>query len=73
MSIELSPTGLWPGRRRQVTVGLLTGSLTRSAKEELNAAIADGAVDLVIGTHALIEEGVTFHRLGLVVIDEQHR
>ncbi len=54
-------------------VELLTGSLTAARKRELHAEIAEGAVDLVIGTHALIQEGVNFHKLGFVVIDEQHR
>ena len=52
-------------------VALLTGS-SPSAGEVRNDLRA-GAVDLVVGTHALIQEGVEFHRLGLAVIDEQHR
>ncbi len=52
---------------------LLTGSLTPARKRELHAAIASGEVDFVIGTHALIQEGVNFPKLGFVVIDEQHR
>jgi ATP-dependent DNA helicase RecG len=54
-------------------VELLTGSLTAARKRELHAAIEAGEVDLVIGTHALIQEGVNFSKLGFVVIDEQHR
>ncbi len=54
-------------------VELLTGSLATSRKRELHAAIEAGEVDLVVGTHALIQEGVNFHKLGFVVIDEQHR
>ncbi|HKY06192.1 MAG TPA: ATP-dependent DNA helicase RecG [Blastocatellia bacterium] len=54
-------------------VELLTGSLAAARKRELHAEIAAGEVDLVIGTHALIQEGVNFHKLGFVVIDEQHR
>ena len=54
-------------------VELLTGSLRSSRKRELHRAIAEGEVDLVVGTHALIQEAVQFHKLGLVVIDEQHR
>ncbi len=61
----LSPLG--------VTVGLLTGSVKGKAREELYKRIADGSVDVVVGTHALIQETVKFHRLGFVVIDEQHR
>ncbi len=58
---------------RPVNVALLTGSRSASEKEETRAAIAVGAVDVVVGTHALIQEGVTFARLGLAIIDEQHR
>jgi ATP-dependent DNA helicase RecG len=54
-------------------VELLTGSLTAARKRELHAAIEAGEVDLAIGTHALIQEAVKFHKLGFVVIDEQHR
>ena len=56
-----------------VTVGLLTGSLKGKARSILYEKIADGSVDVVVGTHALIQEKVQFHRLGFVVIDEQHR
>jgi ATP-dependent DNA helicase RecG len=54
-------------------VELLTGSLPTPRKHELHEAISEGEVDLVIGTHALIQEGVRFSKLGFVVIDEQHR
>ncbi|MCI0488210.1 MAG: ATP-dependent DNA helicase RecG [Blastocatellia bacterium] len=54
-------------------VELLTGSLTTGRKRELHEAISKGEVDLVVGTHALIQEGVGFRKLGFVVIDEQHR
>ena len=54
-------------------VELLTGSLSAARKRELYAAIETGEVDLLIGTHALIQEGVNFQKLGLVIIDEQHR
>lgn len=54
-------------------VELLTGSLATARKRELHLAIEAGEVDLVIGTHALIQEGVKFHKLGFIVIDEQHR
>lgn len=56
-----------------VTVGLLTGSVKGTARRELYAAIANGNVHVVVGTHALIQDTVTFHKLGFVVIDEQHR
>ncbi len=56
-----------------VTVGLLTGSVKGQARKQLYQAISDGSVHVVVGTHALIQETVSFHRLGFVVIDEQHR
>lgn len=56
-----------------VKVGLLTGSVKGKARETLYTAIANGDVDVVVGTHALIQSTVNFHRLGFVVIDEQHR
>jgi ATP-dependent DNA helicase RecG len=54
-------------------VELLSGSLKSSEKKRLREAIAAGEVNAVIGTHALIQEGVAFQKLGLAVIDEQHR
>jgi ATP-dependent DNA helicase RecG len=54
-------------------VALVTGSLGARAKREALAAAADGSAGLVIGTHALLHEGVAFRDLGLVVVDEQHR
>ena len=52
---------------------LLTGSLTPKQKRERREAIADGAVDFIIGTHALVTDSTSFHDLGLVITDEQHR
>jgi ATP-dependent DNA helicase RecG len=54
-------------------VRLLTGSLSKAEKEIIHEEIRTGAVDIVIGTHALIQEGVSFKDLALTVIDEQHR
>jgi ATP-dependent DNA helicase RecG len=54
-------------------VGLLTGSVKGVARKTLYDQIADGGVDVIVGTHALIQETVQFHKLGFVVIDEQHR
>ena len=54
-------------------VELLSGSLKSADKKRLHQAIAEGDVHAVIGTHALIQEAVSFKKLGLVVIDEQHR
>ncbi|HET8884374.1 MAG TPA: ATP-dependent DNA helicase RecG [Candidatus Saccharimonadales bacterium] len=56
-----------------VTVGLLTGGVKGAARKTLYEQIAAGSVDVVVGTHALIQETVQFHKLGFVVIDEQHR
>jgi ATP-dependent DNA helicase RecG len=52
---------------------LLTGSLEQGRKRETRRHIAQGSAQLVIGTHALLEENVEFHKLGLVIVDEQHR
>ena len=54
-------------------VGLLVGSMTAAQKRDCRAALAAGALDLIVGTHALLSEGVSFRRLGLVITDEQHR
>ena len=52
---------------------LLTSALKKSERDDLLQSIAAGEIDLVVGTHALIQQGVRFRSLGLVVIDEQHR
>jgi ATP-dependent DNA helicase RecG len=56
-----------------VNVELLTGSLSRAAHKEALAAIASGKAEVVVGTHAVFSKKVAFGRLGLVVVDEQHR
>ncbi|MEY3984332.1 MAG: hypothetical protein RL160_1891 [Bacteroidota bacterium] len=56
-----------------VEVRLLTGSTTKKAREEILEGLAGGRVNILIGTHALLESDVRFQKLGLVVIDEQHR
>ena len=61
----LAPLGL--------RIALLTGSLTPKQKEQLRAEIAAGEVDLVAGTHALVQDATVFAHLGLVITDEQHR
>jgi ATP-dependent DNA helicase RecG len=58
---------------RPLRVALLTGSLSVKDKAAAQEAIGRGEVDIAIGTHALIQEDVSFPRLGLVVVDEQHR
>lgn len=65
-----SYSGLLP---RPLTVALLIGDITQSRKQELQQRILDGEVDIIIGTHALIQKEVAFHKLGLAVVDEQHR
>jgi len=54
-------------------VALVTGSVQGRMRAQLNAAIADGSVDVIIGTHALITENMRYKDLGLIVTDEQHR
>jgi len=56
-----------------VNISLLTGSTTKKQREPLHAALRDGRIDILIGTHALLEDEVQFRNLGLVIIDEQHR
>ncbi len=56
-----------------ISVALLVGGLPRREREEIVARIKRGEIQMVIGTHALIQEDVRFRRLGLVVVDEQHR
>ncbi|MFZ1360837.1 MAG: ATP-dependent DNA helicase RecG [Candidatus Saccharimonadales bacterium] len=56
-----------------VTVGLLTGSVTGVSRKTLTTMAASGDVDVIVGTHALIQQSVQFHKLGFVAIDEQHR
>ncbi|WEK52840.1 MAG: ATP-dependent DNA helicase RecG [Candidatus Cohnella colombiensis] len=56
-----------------ITVGLLTGSVSGRKRKDLIAALQMGLLDIVVGTHALIQEDVYFRSLGLVVTDEQHR
>lgn len=61
----LEPAGL--------RVGLLTGSTKAAEKKKLRSALKAGEIDLMVGTHALLSEGVEYGRLGLVITDEQHR
>lgn len=56
-----------------IEVVRLFGSLRKKAKDEAKAKLADGSVKIAIGTHALFSDGVTFHNLGLTIVDEQHR
>ena len=56
-----------------VSVALLTGSTPRPRRRELLDDLANGSLKVLVGTHALLEDPVVFNRLGLVVVDEQHR
>jgi ATP-dependent DNA helicase RecG len=56
-----------------IKIALLTGSTKAAARRVLFAGLEDGSIDIVVGTHALIEKKVQFKEIGLVVIDEQHR
>ena len=56
-----------------ITVGLLTGSLKTRERGILLQGLADGSIDIVVGTHALIQQDVCFQKLSLVITDEQHR
>jgi ATP-dependent DNA helicase RecG len=60
-------------RASRVRIALLTGSLSAAERRATLAKIAAGEIDLIIGTHAIVQADVKFHRLGLVIIDEQHR
>ena len=57
----------------QTQVVFLTGQLKGNARKSVLQGLADGSSGIIIGTHALFQEGVNFHRLGLIIIDEQHR
>jgi ATP-dependent DNA helicase RecG len=59
--------------KKPLTVALLIGDIKGKKKKELQEAIASGKVDIIIGTHALIQKDVVFEKLGLVIVDEQHR
>ena len=56
-----------------VSVALLTGSTKTAERKEIHRKLQDGSLDILIGTHALLEDNVQFKRLGMVIIDEQHR
>ncbi|MFK7731300.1 MAG: ATP-dependent DNA helicase RecG [Pseudomonadales bacterium] len=56
-----------------ITVGMLSGQQTAKQKRETLAAIANGDVHFIVGTHAVIQDAVSYERLGLIIIDEQHR
>lgn len=59
--------------QRKIKIGLLTSSLDEDEKTEIVKKMKSAEVDIVIGTHALLQENVSFARLGLIIIDEQHK
>ena len=65
ISKYLAPTG--------VEVALLTGSTKTAERRRIHTGLEDGSIGIIVGTHALIEDTVIFHRLGLAIVDEQHR
>ncbi|WP_251095109.1 ATP-dependent DNA helicase RecG [Streptomyces sp. Caat 7-52] len=70
---ELAEGGMLGGAEHSTKVVLLTGSMGMAARRQALLHLATGEAGIVIGTHALIEDKVQFHDLGLVVVDEQHR
>ncbi len=72
LALEQTPLEVLP-YGRPPAAALLTGSISSSERERVLAGLADGSIDVVIGTHAIISEGVAFKELALTVIDEQHR
>ncbi|RCW51426.1 MULTISPECIES: ATP-dependent DNA helicase RecG [unclassified Halanaerobium] len=54
-------------------IEIIVGSLKSSKRDSLEKAVANGEIDLIIGTHALFQESINYHKIGLIVIDEQHR
>ncbi|MFN6291682.1 MAG: ATP-dependent DNA helicase RecG [Candidatus Nanopelagicaceae bacterium] len=70
---DLAEGGMLGGNVRGTQIALLTGSLSAAEKKVVHGSISSGAVGLVVGTHALLSEGVSFNDLGLIVVDEQHR
>ncbi|ORB86242.1 ATP-dependent DNA helicase RecG [Mycobacterium kansasii] len=69
----LAMGGQLGGADNATQVALLTGSMTAGQKKDVRAAVAGGEVGIVVGTHALLQDAVEFHNLGMVVVDEQHR
>ncbi|MDY6998237.1 MAG: ATP-dependent DNA helicase RecG, partial [Actinomycetota bacterium] len=69
----LGMAGQLGGAEEATRVALLTGSMSAQQKREVRDEAASGQAGIVIGTHALLQDAVEFHRLGMVVVDEQHR
>ena len=71
-AFEQMPAELMP-REGKPVIALLTGAISNSDRQAIYRGITDGSIDIVIGTHAIIQEGVEFANLGVAIIDEQHR
>jgi ATP-dependent DNA helicase RecG len=69
----LAMGGQLGGRDNATRLALLTGSMSPAQKKQVRAEVAGGEVGIVVGTHALLQDAVEFHKLGMVVVDEQHR
>lgn len=69
----LAMAGQLGGADDATRIALLTGSMSAAQKKQVREEVASGGAGIVIGTHALLQDAVEFHRLGLVVVDEQHR
>lgn len=70
---DLATKGKLGAPENAIEVALLTGSMSAAEKREIHGRLANGEIDLVIGTHALLSSGVDFKDLGLIIVDEQHR
>ena len=60
-------------KEKKIKIEVLTGSTSKKEKTRIYSGLEDGSIDIVVGTHALIQDDVTYNNLGLVVTDEQHR
>ncbi|WP_156688739.1 ATP-dependent DNA helicase RecG [Mycobacterium sp. Marseille-P9652] len=69
----LAMAGQLGGADNATGVALLTGSMTAAQKKQVRDEVASGRAGIVVGTHALLQDAVEFHNLGMVVVDEQHR
>ncbi|ORA13527.1 ATP-dependent DNA helicase RecG, partial [Mycobacterium asiaticum DSM 44297] len=69
----LAMAGQLGGADNATSVALLTGSMSAAQKKRIRAQIGSGQAGIVVGTHALLQDAVEFHNLGMVVVDEQHR
>ncbi len=69
----LAMAGQLGGAETSTRIALLTGSMSAQQKKQVRDEVASGDAGIVIGTHALLQDAVEFHRLGMVVVDEQHR